>query len=56
MISRKDSKSFSVISGKNMLSMTTAWVRKAITEWQKGKREKMADLKPDGYWRIDQVF
>ena len=27
----------------------------ALTEWKKGKREKMDDLKPDGYWRIDQV-
>ncbi|MEM4348483.1 MAG: tRNA (adenosine(37)-N6)-threonylcarbamoyltransferase complex transferase subunit TsaD [Candidatus Anstonellaceae archaeon] len=28
----------------------------ALKEWQKGKREKLSDLKPDGYWRIDQVF
>ncbi|MCX6772463.1 MAG: tRNA (adenosine(37)-N6)-threonylcarbamoyltransferase complex transferase subunit TsaD [Candidatus Micrarchaeota archaeon] len=27
----------------------------ALSEWKKGKREKMDDLKPDGYWRIDQV-
>ncbi len=27
----------------------------ALCEWQKGKREKMKNLKPDGYWRIDQV-
>ena len=28
----------------------------ALLEWKRGKREKMADLKPDGYWRIDQVI
>ncbi|MEM4554237.1 MAG: tRNA (adenosine(37)-N6)-threonylcarbamoyltransferase complex transferase subunit TsaD [Candidatus Anstonellaceae archaeon] len=28
----------------------------ALKEWQKGKREKLSALKPDGYWRIDQVF
>ncbi len=27
----------------------------ALSEWQRGKREKLDDLKPDGYWRIDQV-
>ena len=27
----------------------------ALSEWKKGKREKMDALKPDGYWRIDQV-
>ena len=27
----------------------------ALPEWRKGKREKMAELRPDGYWRIDQV-
>jgi tRNA A37 threonylcarbamoyltransferase TsaD len=27
----------------------------ALCEWQKGRRDGMADLKPDGYWRIDQV-
>ena len=27
----------------------------ALREWQRGKREKLQDLKPDGYWRIDQV-
>jgi tRNA A37 threonylcarbamoyltransferase TsaD len=28
----------------------------ALCEWARGKREKMQDLKPDGYWRIDEVF
>jgi len=28
----------------------------ALQEWEGGKREKLEDLKPDGYWRIDQVF
>jgi len=27
----------------------------ALCEWKKGKRERMEDLKPDGYWRIDEV-
>ncbi|MCX8197311.1 MAG: tRNA (adenosine(37)-N6)-threonylcarbamoyltransferase complex transferase subunit TsaD [Candidatus Micrarchaeota archaeon] len=27
----------------------------ALSEWQKGKREKLSLLMPDGYWRIDQV-
>jgi len=27
----------------------------ALSEWKRGVREKMEDLKPDGYWRIDQV-
>ncbi|MCX8174738.1 MAG: tRNA (adenosine(37)-N6)-threonylcarbamoyltransferase complex transferase subunit TsaD [Candidatus Micrarchaeota archaeon] len=27
----------------------------AISEWKRGKREKIGSLKPDGYWRIDQV-
>ncbi len=27
----------------------------AISEWQKGKREKIDALKPNGYWRIDEV-
>ena len=27
----------------------------ALREWQRGRRERIADLKPDGYWRIDQV-
>lgn len=27
----------------------------ALSEWQKGKREQIDELKPDGYWRIDQV-
>lgn len=27
----------------------------AISEWKRGKREELAKLKPDGYWRIDQV-
>jgi N6-L-threonylcarbamoyladenine synthase/protein kinase Bud32 len=27
----------------------------ALCEYGKGKRERMADLKPDGYWRIDEV-
>ncbi len=27
----------------------------ALSEWKKGKREKMDDLKPNGYWRIDEV-
>jgi N6-L-threonylcarbamoyladenine synthase len=27
----------------------------ALREWQRGRREKMEELKPDGYWRIDQV-
>ena len=27
----------------------------ALTEWKKGKRGKMEKLKPDGYWRIDEV-
>ena len=27
----------------------------ALCEWERGKRERMEDLKPDGYWRIDQV-
>ncbi len=25
-------------------------------EWQRGKRAKISELKPDGYWRIDEVF
>lgn len=25
-------------------------------EWKRGKREKMEALKPDGYWRIDEVM
>jgi glycoprotease/Kae1 family metallohydrolase len=28
----------------------------ALREWSKGRREKIGGLKPDGYWRIDQVF
>ena len=28
----------------------------ALSEWKKGKREKMEELKPNGYWRIDEVF
>jgi len=27
----------------------------ALAEWQAGRREKLPELKPDGYWRIDQV-
>ncbi|MEM2137913.1 MAG: tRNA (adenosine(37)-N6)-threonylcarbamoyltransferase complex transferase subunit TsaD [Candidatus Anstonellaceae archaeon] len=27
----------------------------ALSEWARGKREKLGELKPDGYWRIDQV-
>lgn len=27
----------------------------ALSEWKRGKREQMQHLKPDGYWRIDQV-
>ena len=27
----------------------------ALSEWKKGKREQLQHLKPDGYWRIDQV-
>jgi glycoprotease/Kae1 family metallohydrolase len=27
----------------------------ALCEWKRGKRERMPDLKPDGYWRIDEV-
>lgn len=27
----------------------------ALTEWKGGKREKIEELKPDGYWRIDEV-
>jgi len=27
----------------------------ALCEWKKGKREAIPKLKPDGYWRIDQV-
>lgn len=27
----------------------------ALREWRRGKREASAGLKPDGYWRIDQV-
>jgi N6-L-threonylcarbamoyladenine synthase len=28
----------------------------ALSEWKRGKREKLDELKPDGYWRIDQVM
>jgi glycoprotease/Kae1 family metallohydrolase len=28
----------------------------ALSEWNRGKREKLNELKPDGYWRIDQVM
>lgn len=27
----------------------------ALSEWKRDKREKMDELAPDGYWRIDQV-
>ncbi len=27
----------------------------ALSEWNRGKREKLASLAPDGYWRIDGV-
>lgn len=27
----------------------------ALSEWKRGKREKMDALKPNGYWRIDEV-
>lgn len=27
----------------------------ALSEWKRGKRERMSELAPDGYWRIDQV-
>ena len=27
----------------------------ALSEWKRGKREKLEGLAPDGYWRIDQV-
>ena len=28
----------------------------ALGEWEAGRREGIKDLKPDGYWRIDEVF
>ena len=28
----------------------------ALHEYGRGKRERLASLKPDGYWRIDEVF
>lgn len=27
----------------------------ALSDWKRGKRERMEGLKPDGYWRIDEV-
>lgn len=27
----------------------------ALSEWKRGKREEIDSLKPDGYWRIDEV-
>ena len=27
----------------------------ALCEWKRGRREEMDGLKPDGYWRIDEV-
>lgn len=27
----------------------------ALREWERGKRETIGSLKPDGYWRIDEV-
>lgn len=28
----------------------------ALSEWKRGKREKIGALKPNGYWRIDEVM
>ena len=41
-------KLYAYLRGKWIMDFT-------ISEWKKGKREKMDALKPNGYWRIDEV-